>query len=141
MVDVSVREELDSPADVVWSEIQDFGSTKAWFPAAKVVEIQGSGAGATRRVQTENGIFAERCEEHDPEARRFRYSLLEDTAGIRNYVAVVEVEALTEERSALTWSCTFDCDADAVDALRQRYEDIYRNLFIASVRSHLEDGE
>ena len=60
MAAVRVREELDAPADVVWREIQDFGSTQAWYPAAKVLEVQGTGAGALRRVATPAGVSVER---------------------------------------------------------------------------------
>lgn len=137
MVNVRVREELEASADLVWAEIQDFGTTRAWLPAAKVVDIQGTGAGAVRRVQIQENIIEERCETHDPVARRFSYRLLSDVPEIRDYEAVVEVEALSDGGSALTWACRFDCDPDAESELHERYEGLYRDVFIASVREHL----
>ena len=137
MPNVSVREELETSADLVWAEIQDFGTTQAWLPAAKVVDIQGAGAGAVRRVQIQENIIEERCEAHDPAARRFSYRLLSEVPEIRDYRAAVEVEALSDGSSALTWSCSFDCAPDAESELRKRYEDLYRDVFIASVREHL----
>lgn len=137
MPNVNVREELETAADLVWAEIQDFGTTRAWLPAAKVVDIQGAGAGAVRRVQVQENIFEERCEAHDPVARRFSYRMLTESPELRDYVAVVEVEALPDGGSALTWSCSFDCDPAAESELHERYEGLYRDVFIASVREHL----
>ncbi len=137
MATVAVREELEAAADRVWEQIQDFGSTRAWLPAARVLDILGTGAGAMRRVQIDENVFEERCESHDSVARRLSYALLTETPGLRNYVAVVEVEPLAGERAAITWSCSFDCAPGAEGELRQRYERLYRDSFIASLRSYL----
>ena len=65
MKHVSVREELEAPVAAVWSLIRDFGEVSAWAPDAQVASIEGEGAGAVRRIETEMGLFVERCPEHD----------------------------------------------------------------------------
>ena len=139
MAAVRVREELDAPADVVWREIQDFGSTQAWYPAAKVLEVPGTGAGALRRVATQAGVSVERCESHDPVARSFSYALLDGPTPLRNYVATVRVEPLADDRSAITWSCTFDAASAELDGFCRYFEDRYRTRFIGSLRNHLRE--
>ena len=138
---VRVREELDVPADAVWDAIQDFGDVKVWFPGAQVVEIQGHGNGAVRRIQVPDGeIYAERCEAHDPATFSFSYALFGGPAPFTGYLATVRLEPLGDARCAITWSCTFDAPADSVDAVCGSLENSYRTVFIRSVRQYFSNS-
>jgi len=134
---VHVREQLPASADEVWSRVRDFGDISAWAPQAKMLSVEGEGVGAVRRVDTEMGLFVERCEAHDDAAHTFSYALLECPIPFREYVAVVALTAQDGGSSEIEWSCQFDCDAEAADFLRENVENTYRGGFIAALRESL----
>ena len=135
---VRVREELPASADEVWRRIRDFGDVSAWAPEAKVLSVEGAGEGALRRIDTQMGLFVERCEFHDDAARRFQYALLECPVPFRDYVATVELTPQGDGGSLIEWSCEFACEPEAAEPLRQNVEATYRDGFIASLRRTLE---
>ena len=98
---VSVREELEAPADRVWACLRDFGDLSAWAPKSKLLSMEGEGVGAVRRVDTSGSLFVERCIAHDDERRRFGYTVLRSPLPFRNYVAHVAVTELAPGRSAI----------------------------------------
>ena len=137
MEHVSVVEELEAPIDRVWVRIRDFGDVSAWAPQAVLEGIQGEGAGAVRRIETEMGLFVERCPEHDDAAHRFSYEILESPLPFTKYLAVVELTALSAERCQIEWSCEFEADPSSAAGLKQAVENTYREGFIAALRETL----
>lgn len=134
---VYVREELEASADTVWGLVRDFGDIRAWAPGGKVLDVDGEGVGAIRRVDTPGGLFVERCETHDEQARTFSYALLESPMPFSGYVAVVKLTPLDGGRCAIEWSCEFEADPGVAAALREGIEKTYRAGFIASLRQSL----
>ena len=140
MKHVSVREELEAPVAAVWSLIRDFGEVSAWAPDAQVASIEGEGAGAVRRIETEMGLFVERCPEHDDAAHRFSYEILESPLPFTSYLAVVELSAIDEKRCAIEWSCDFEAAPESVEGLAGAVENTYRTGFIHALRDTIAKG-
>ncbi len=135
MASACVSEELPASASTVWSLIEDFGDLGAWAPKALVTHIEGTGKGATREVNTEAGIYKERCEAHDPAARSFSYRLLESPHGFTDYVAVVTLGVLEGDRCSIEWKGTFERPGIADADIAALVEGTYRDGFIASLRA------
>ena len=140
MVQVCVSEELPASAAAVWTLIQDFGDLSAWAPTAIVTSLEGSGEGAVRQVKTDSGGFKERCEAHDPEALSFSYRLLESPMAFEDYVAVVTLSPLGEDRCSIEWKSTFTLRGVSDEDAQKLVESVYRDAFIASLRKRIETG-
>lgn len=137
----SVREEIEAPATSVWEAVQNFGDASAWFPEAKVLDIEGQGTGATRRIQIPTGeIYTEKCVVHEPASFKLSYVIMEGPMPCSNYLADVQVETVDERRSVITWSCTFDAPAEEVKEIENLFENTYQSIFIASLRNHFAKG-
>ena len=134
---VHVREELEASADTVWGLLRDFGDISAWSSTGKMLQSDGEGAGAIRRVESQDGLLVERCEAHDEEAQTFSYALIESPYPFSDYVAVVKLTPLGSDRCAIEWSSEFEPKPGLEDVLRKSIEDTYRARFIATLRDTL----
>jgi mxaD protein len=138
MATVSVKDEFEASVEVVWDLISDFTDISAWAPQGNITQVEGEGIGAVRRVEAPGmgGVFRERCEDHDPQARRFSYSVLESPVPMKNYVAVVTLSELGPERCGIEWACTFEPvgapEAEIVQGIEATY-----GVFIGSIKETL----
>lgn len=139
MATARVNDELDASIDQVWELVKDFGDLGAWAPDGKVLDVEGEGIGAIRRVQSGDGsgaIFKERCEAIDPEAYSFSYAVLESPLPMRDYVAVVKLSELGSKRCGIEWSSEFEPvgapEAELVQAIQAGY-----GYFIGSLKQAL----
>lgn len=140
MAKVSVVEALPASAASVWKRIEDFGDLSAWAPQATLESIEGSGQGAVRRVQTEFGLFHERCEAHDPQALSFSYRLLDSPLPYDDYVAVVTLTPQGDDACEIEWRSTFAVREGTEADAEQNVALAYRHGFIASLRKSIEAG-
>jgi mxaD protein len=139
MATARVNDELDASIDEVWELVKDFGDLGAWAPDAEVLDVEGEGIGAIRRVQAGDGsgaIFRERCEAFDPEGYSFSYAVLESPIPMRDYVAVVKLAELGPKRCGIEWSSEFEPvgapEAELVQAIQAGY-----GYFIGSIKQSL----
>jgi hypothetical protein len=141
MAAARVTDELDASVDEVWERVKEFGDLSAWAPDAKVLDVEGEGVGAIRRVQAGDaagGIFKERCEAHDPDAHSFSYAVLESPAPIKDYVAVVKLSDLGPGRCGIEWSSEFEPVGVPEPELVQLVESTY-GYFIGSLKRALSE--
>jgi hypothetical protein len=139
MATARVNDELDASIDEVWERVKDFGDLSAWAPDAKVLDVQGEGVGAIRRVQAGDGsgaIFKERCEAVDPETHSFSYAVLESPIPMRDYVAVVRLSELGPKRCGIEWSSEFERVGAPAAELSQAIQAGY-GYFIGSLKQTL----
>jgi len=135
----SVCAEIEASATDVWEALQNFGDASAWFPEAQILGIEGQGVGAIRQVQIPTGeIYSEKCVEHEPASLRFSYVVLEGPMPCRNYEANVQIKIVDEQRSLVTWSCTFDASEDQLKDVGYIFEGSYESFF-ESLRTHFGD--
>ena len=89
------------------------------------------------RIQIPTGeIYIEKCVVHDPASYTLSYMIIEGPMPCSNYLANVQVETVDERQSVITWSCTFDADAEEVKEIENLFENTYQSIFIASLRNH-----
>jgi len=141
MATVSVKDEFEASVDVVWELISDFTDISAWAPQGDITQVEGEGIGAVRRVEAAGmgGVFRERCEGHDPAARRFSYSVLESPVPMTDYVAVVTLSDLGPGRCGIEWACKFEPEGAPEADLVQGIEATYA-AFIGSIKQTLSQS-
>ncbi len=140
MATVSVKDELEASIDVVWDLISDFTDISAFAPQGEITKIEGEGIGAIRRVEAPGlgGVFRERCEGHDPEARSFSYAVLESPVPMKDYVAVVTLSDLGPGRCGIEWASRFEPEGTPESELIQGIEATY-GVFIGSIKQTLSE--
>jgi carbon monoxide dehydrogenase subunit G len=127
MAKVSVSVDLDAGADVVWELLGDFNGLHQWHPAiaASRVEVHG---GREQRILSVTGgdRIIEQLEEHDPEARRYVYTLVEGPMPVADYRSTLEVIPLEGERSRVVWSGRFDAAGVTESEAEKVIESVYQ---------------
>lgn len=135
MEQVYVKEALPASAEAVWQLIRNFHDISAWASSGRILETNGDGVGAVRRVQTPLGLAVERCEMHDEQGRQFSYALLESPWPLINYVATVKVSPCSESQCDIEWSSQYDAPPGM--SLKGDVEKMYRDSFIKTLRETL----
>ncbi|MET8795198.1 SRPBCC family protein [Nocardia sp. NPDC004568] len=132
---------LDAPVSRVWSVLGDFHSLARWVAMIATSEPEGGeGIGSVRRVTLVDGrVVGERLVAYDGPHRSYAYEFDDAQAPfpVGSYRGTVHVLPVTDsERTFVEWYGDFDCEADAVDLLRETFTGIYSE-FIADLRKHL----
>lgn len=135
MEQVYVKERLPASAEAVWQLIRNFYDISAWASSGRILETEGDGVGAVRRVQTPLGLAVERCEMHDEQGCQFSYALLESPWPLKNYVATVKVSSSSESQCDIEWSSQYDPPPGM--SLKDEVEKMYRHSFIKTLRNTL----
>jgi hypothetical protein len=139
MANACVVEELPGSVEEAWALLEDFGDMSAWAPLARVRSVEGGHAvGSVRVVDTPDGVYRERCEAHDPEAHNFRYSLLESPANFDHYLGEVTLFPIDAGHCRIEWKCSFEIRGISDARMVEMTEDVYRDVFIHSLRESLE---
>src|SRR5512133_1450042 len=132
MEQVYVKEGLPASAEAVWQLIRDFHDISAWASSGRILETNGDGVGAVRRVQTPLGLAVERCEMHDVQGRQLSYALLESPSPLKKYVATVKETPSSESQCDIEWSSQYDGPPGM--SLKNDVEKMYRHSFINTLR-------
>lgn len=135
MEQVYVKEGLPASAEAVWQLIRDFHDISAWASSGRILDANGDGVGAVRRVQTPLGLAVERCEMHDEQGCQFSYALLESPWPLKNYVATVKVSPASESQCNIEWSSQYNVPPGM--SLKDEVEKMYRHSFIKTLRKTL----
>ena len=73
---VWVVADVHRSADSMWRELDSFQSIARWHPMLKAAEGDGEEPGATRTLETQDGLrWVERLTERDPAQRCHRYEV------------------------------------------------------------------
>lgn len=117
---------IDAPANFVWSTVRAFSGLERYFTMFASSTTEGSGVGATRRLNLpDGGQFHERLESLDDASRTLTYRVLTSPLPVENYVGTVTVDDAGNGRSRVTWSSRFDVspehEAAMVDLLNGAY--------------------
>ncbi|MFJ1302292.1 SRPBCC family protein [Pseudomonadota bacterium AL_CKDN230030165-1A_HGKHYDSX7] len=130
---------VPAPIDQVWSLLRDFNALSQWHPgiAASRLEDEGRGdaLGSVRYLDLQGGGFVrERLLALDDPAFTLRYSIIETSLPMRNYVAGVRLAPITLDPSTLfTWWADFTV-ADGAD-LAGVAQAVGDNVFAAGIRA------
>lgn len=105
MTDVSVSDDFDRPAVVLWAAISDFCGIGRWLPGIQRVEAEDGGK--RRRIMLPNGgVVLEQEVARDEATMSLTYSVIAAPMPFTNYRSTMRVESRGESCS-VCWSATF----------------------------------
>ena len=130
MAKVSVQSKVDAPVDKVWELIGHFNALPDWHPAVSRSELEDGGK--QRRLElVGGGSIVERLDEHDHDARTYRYSIVSAPLPVMNYQATIRVLEDKDGNAVVEWESEFQpmgAENDAVAAIQGIYEAGFENL-------------
>ncbi len=108
MLTASVSRKFDIPVDGLWDLIGDFGNMAKWTGAKPESCVQeGQGIGSLRKLTLADGrVIVDRLEALGP--RSYTYSIVTSPLPYESYRATMQVAAVDEASSELTWTGEFE---------------------------------
>lgn len=127
MARVSEAAKLYVPAERVWETVGEFAGIDRWHPGVLTCEEDSHGTQAVRKLDIGAGApVVERLSEHDDEAMRYTYVLVEGPLPVREYEATFQVHRDDATSSTIEWSATFEPAGVTPDEAVAAVRDIYR---------------
>ncbi|MEQ7921594.1 SRPBCC family protein [Xanthomonas sp. WHRI 1810A] len=106
MATASATLNLPVSADTVWQLVGGFLSLPDWLPF--IASSEPAEGGRVRKLTTEDGAsITERLESFDNQARTYSYSITEGPFPISEYLATLQVTAVGDNQTQVTWSGRF----------------------------------
>lgn len=131
MGSVTVTKVIKSSAKSVWAIVSEWGGTHKWIPGVGPVTTEGEGVGSIRSADLDpatgfEGRISERLVSLDEELMTFSYQAIGDgPLPVENYVAVMHVEAMSDEHSSVTWSSTWEPIDRDEEEIREMFAGLY----------------
>ena len=125
MLRTSVSHRFAVPADKLWDLIGDFGNMQKWTGGKPESCVQeGEGVGSLRRLTLADGrVIVDRLEA--TAERSYTYSIVTSPLPYKSYRATMQVAAVDETTSELTWTGEFEpvglTDDEAIAATKGMY--------------------
>lgn len=136
MAHVTVKEEIEAPADRLWHLVANFGDVR-WIPGGESARTEGDGPGMVRILGMGSAEIRERLESRDEASRTIVYTIPQGLPmPITNYRATMIVRSLGDRRSELQWSCAFEPDGVTEAEANAQVEGLYR-MMIGWIRDFL----
>jgi len=109
MATAQVVKTVEAPVSVVWAQLSDFTGIQVGGPIESF-SFEGEGEGMVRTIGMGGGAVVERLEEHNPEARRFTYTIINDDSPLpfTNYRATVQMGDNGDGTTTVIWTGTFE---------------------------------
>jgi hypothetical protein len=134
---VYISHVIDAGIERVWGIMRDFNDMPSYHPGIEKSIIEGEGpsdrVGCVRRLTLGEGFVRERLLCLDDENYVFTYEIIEGTLPVRDYVAGVRLQRITDgNRTFAEWWADFEVvgvDRDAMVA------QIGNNVFAAGFRA------
>jgi hypothetical protein len=106
MATASASLSLPVSADKVWQLVGGFLSLPDWLPF--IASSEPAEGGRIRKLTAEDGaLITERLETFDNQARTYSYSITEGPFPVTDYVATLQVAAVGDNQTQVTWSGRF----------------------------------
>jgi Polyketide cyclase / dehydrase and lipid transport len=160
---VFVSEETNCDADAFFAELMDFSAVMRWMPKdnpplrlTKVELAPGHEVGVRPCIRyafqdksslpEEARAFAPDIVEEellcgDRDTRTFSYNLIGEPYGLRNYVALIEVDPLGPQRCRVSCSSRWDsADGRAASQLVSGIEDMFRRGIIQGITRLVQES-
>jgi hypothetical protein len=125
MATASASLRLPVAADTVWQLVGGFLSLPDWLPF--IAASEPAEGGRLRKLTTDDGaVIVERLQTYDNQARTYSYSITEGPFPVTDYLATLQVEAVGDSETQVTWSGSFTpngiSDAEAHELFQGIYE-------------------
>lgn len=126
MAQAEVSKTINAPADLVWDTVRAFSGLERYFTMFTNSTMEGSGIGATRRLNLpDGGQFYERLVSLDDESRTLKYQVLASPLPVENYIGTVTVKDAGGGKARVTWSASFDVTPDQEAAMVEMFNGAY----------------
>jgi hypothetical protein len=134
MIDVTVSERIEAPADRVWNLIGDFNLVRRWVPSVEHSTKMGDGIGAERTLLISGGArIIERLDAHDDAQRITTYSYVAGPLPVKAYTTTLRVNPDGDDACTVVWSSHIEPDGLPPEQLDRLYRELYR-AGIANIR-------
>ncbi len=109
MTKVSMKTELNVPADEVWKLVGGFNGLPDWHPAVSESHTEGEGKGSVRRLSLAGGgTIVERLERVDEDDRLYTYSIVDSPLPVSDYKSTIRVRDKGDGTATVVeWSSEF----------------------------------
>jgi len=133
---ITVKEEINVPADRLWRLVADFGRVP-WIPGGDAARTEGSGPGMVRIFGAGDTEIRERLEQLNEADHSIVYTIPRGLPlPVRDYRSTMRVRSVSAASSELDWSCTFTPDGVTEAEAAAQLENLYR-MMIGWIRDHL----
>jgi Polyketide cyclase / dehydrase and lipid transport len=108
MTQVQVFADVHRSADSMWRDVGSFHSIAQWHPLVTVAEGEGDEPGATRTLQTSDGLrWQERVTERDAAQRFYRYEAASTELPIADFRGEFRIREGRPHRCTVIWTAQF----------------------------------
>jgi hypothetical protein len=132
MPQVQVFADVHRSADSMWRELGSFQSIARWHPMVVAAAGEGEGPGATRTLETGDGLrWEERLTEHDTAQRSYRYEVTSTDLPIAEFLGEFRIRDDRPHKCTVIWTAQFTVTSDDV----KEVSDTVRVFFRAGARA------
>ena len=126
MTTVSMKTDLNVPADQVWEIVGRFNALPEWHPAVEKSELEDDGK--LRRLSlVGGGSIVERLEKLDEKEQLYRYSIIESPLPVANYSATLRVKPSKDGKScSVEWSSDFNPAGASMEEATKAIQGVYQ---------------
>jgi hypothetical protein len=118
-------------AESMWRELGSFQALARWHPMVKATQGEGEEPGATRSVETRDGVkWVERELEIDPQQRLYRYEASSDDLPITDFRGEFRIREDGPSKCTVVWTAQFAVKSGD----EKRVGDAVREFLRAGVR-------
>jgi hypothetical protein len=108
MTQVQVFADVHRSADSMWRDVGSFHSIAQWHPLVTVAEGEGDEPGATRTLQTSDGLrWQEHVTERDAAQGFYRYEATSTELPIADFRAEFRIREGRPHRCTVIWTAQF----------------------------------
>mgnify|MGYP003599756101 CR=1 FL=1 len=124
MATASASLRIPVAADTVWQLVGGFLSLPDWLPF--IASSEPAEGGRLRKLTTDDGaIIIERLETYDNQARTYSYSITQGPFPVTDYLATLQVEAVGDSETQVTWSGSFTPNGISDTEAHELFQGIY----------------
>ena len=132
MPQVQVFADVHRSADSMWRELGSFQSIARWHPMVVAVDGEGEEPGATRTLETGDGLrWAERLTERDAAQRLYRYEVTMTDLPIDEFRGEFRIRDDRPHKCTVIWTAQFTVASGEEKGVR----DAVREFFLAGARA------
>ncbi|MFG1931918.1 SRPBCC family protein [Mycobacterium sp. NPDC048908] len=132
MPQVQVFADVYRSADSMWRDLGSFQGIRSWHPMVTTASGDGEEPGATRTLETEDGLrWEERLVERDPAQRVYRYEATVSELPIADFHGEFRIRAGGQHRCTAIWSAHFT----VTDGDEKTVSDAVRRFFRSGARA------
>jgi hypothetical protein len=132
MPQVQVFADVHRGADAMWRELGSFQSIARWHPMVVVADGEGEEAGATRTLETGDGLrWEERLTELDAAQRLYRYEVASTELPIAEFRGEFRIRDDRPHKCTVIWTAQFTVTSGE----EKKVSDAVREFFLAGARA------